>query len=586
MSMRRPSGLGVMVIAAVVAIMVWSAFDARETSTAVPVAEAAGHDVDTPAAAFVEAGQGDAQESNVEASTASPSRDDAEVAPRGALSTADVTNASTTSAPAASVEPFLAPRQGLKTRKIARAQLGSKIEAELQRKSLAGASVGIAVRSVTHGNELFARLGSTPLKVASNDKLLTSLSVLEALGANFRFTTRVLARGTISNGVLDGDLVIQGDGDPGDDVLDEALAKPLMLERLVRVVKDAGITRVTGGLIVDDTIFDREYVPPGWPKDQLHKEYCAPVAGFSLCQNMLTVRIQPGKAVGDPGVIKLEPDSGAYEVRNAVKTVAKNGKHEVGLPAPTQPGKVTISGTTPFNSKPEPIRVPVADPAKTAGQHVKRALERAGITIFGAVALTEARVASGAGVRLLGKVDAPLIDRLRVMNKDSTNSVAEHLYKRAGAQLHGVGSAETGGRAVLAALAKHGIDTDGAISEDGSGMGRGNRFTPRQIAALLAVLYRSTHRDAFLDTLPISGVDGTLKNRMDEPQYRQRVRAKTGYITKVSALSGYAQTDAGEVLAFSILINDFDVRKVGNSEMKDVQDDIARLLVDLAGVDS
>lgn len=584
--MRRPSGLGVMVIAAVVAIMVWSAFDARETSTDVAVAGTALHDVDAQGAALVEAGQGDAHESNADESPPAARRDDAEVAPRGAASNAEVSSTPSALVATASVEPFLGPRQGLKTRKITRAQLGGKIEAELQRKSLAGASVGIAVRSVTHGTELFARLGSTPLKVASNDKLLTSLSVLDALGADFRFTTRVLARGSIANGVLEGDLVIQGDGDPGDDVLDDALAKPLMLERLVRVVKDAGITRVTGGLIVDDTIFDREYLPPGWPKDQLHKEYCAPVAGFSLCQNMLTVRIQPGKAVGDPGVIKLEPDSGAFEVRNAVKTVAKNGKHEVGLPAPTQPGKVTISGTTPFNSKPEPIRVPVADPAKTAGQHVKRALERAGITIAGAVALTDARVTTGSGVRVLGKVEASLIDRLRVMNKDSTNSVAEHLYKRAGAQLHGVGTAETGGKAVLAALAKHGIDTDGAISEDGSGMGRGNRFTPRQIAQLLGVLYRSTYRDAFLDTLPVSGVDGTLKNRMSEPQYRERVRAKTGYITKVSALSGYAQTDAGEVLAFSILINDFDVRKVGNSEMKDVQDDIARLLVDLQGVDS
>lgn len=584
--MRRPSGLGVMVIAAVVAIMVWSAFDARTTSTDVAVAETAGHDADAPGTALVEAGQGDALESNAAESPASETRDDLEAAPRGAAPTVDVANAATTAHSAANVEPFLGPRQGVKTRKIARAQLGGKIEAELQRKSLAGASVGIAVRSVTHGTELFARLGNTPLKVASNDKLLTSLSVLDALGADFRFTTRVLARGTVSNGVLEGDLVIQGDGDPGDDVLDEALEKPLMLERLVRVVKDAGITRVTGGLIVDDTIFDREYLPPGWPKDQLHKEYCAPVAGFSLCQNMLTVRIQPGKAVGDPGVVKLEPDSGAFEVRNAVKTVAKNGKHEVGLPAPTQPGKITISGTTPFNSKPEPIRVPVADPAKTAGHHVKRALERAGITIAGAVALADARVTTAAGVRMLGTVETALLDRLRVMNKDSTNSVAEHLYKRAGAQLHGVGSAETGGKAVLAALAKHGIDTEGAISEDGSGMGRGNRFTPRQIAQLLSVLYRSNHRGAFLDTLPISGVDGTLKNRMDEPQYRQRVRAKTGYITKVSALSGYAQTDAGEVLAFSILINDFDVRKVGNSEMKDVQDDIARLLVDLQGVDS
>lgn len=584
MSTRRPTGLGVLAIAAVVAIMVWSAFDAREATTDVAAAGTAEQDHDAPNLAIADGGQGDAHESvPAESGDASDADHATDVAPRvdAARPTATVA-----SVPTGSVEPFLGPRSGVKTRKITRAQLDGKIEAELQRKSLNGASVGIAVVSVTHGKELFARLGDTPLKVASNDKLLTSLSVLEALGADFRFTTRLFARGSVTNGVLDGDLVVQGDGDPGDDVLDDSLAKPLMLDRLVRAVKDAGITKITGGVVVDDTIFDRQYVPPGWPKDQLHKEYCAPVAGFSLCQNMLTLRIQPGKAVGDPGVVRLEPDSGAFEVRNAVKTVAKNGKHEVGLPAPTQPGKVTVSGTTPFNSKPEPIRVPVADPAKTAGQHVKRALERAGVTVAGAVSLSDVRVTAGNGVRSLGAVETSLRDRLRVMNKDSTNSVAEHLYKRAGAQRFGVGSAENGAKAVMAALKEYGIDTDGAVSEDGSGMGRGNRFTPRQVAKLLSALYRSNHREVFFDTLPICGVDGTLKNRLDEPQYRQRVRAKTGYITKVSALSGYAQTDSGEVVAFSILINDFDVRKVGNSEMKDVQDDIARLLVDLEGVDS
>lgn len=575
--MRRPTGLGVMVIAAVLAIMVWSAFDARDAPE--PAVIAADHELDVGAASTEDAGGGDSHEP-----AALVAADASELGvPRG--TTVDVaTRAAETSA--VPVEPFLGPRQGLKTRKIARAQLGGKIEAELQRKTLAGTSVGIAVHSVTYGKELFARLGDTPLKVASNDKLLTSLSVLDALGADFRFKTRVLARGAVTDGTLNGDLVIQGDGDPGDDLLDPQLEKPTMLERIVRVVTAADITRITGAVIVDDTIFDREYVPPGWPKDQLHKEYCAPVAGFSLCQNMVTARISPANAVGDPGIVKLEPESGAFEVRNAVKTVAKNGKHEVGLPAPTRPGKVTVSGTTPFGAKPEPIRVPVADPALTAGTHVKRALERAGVTIAGGVRLTDARVEAGADVRLLGTVEASLLQRLRVMNKESTNSVAEHLFKRAGAALFGVGNAENGGKAVLAALRKHGIDTAGATPEDGSGMGRGNRFTPRQIARLLSALYRSANKDAFLGTLPVCGVDGTLKNRLDEAAYRQRVRAKTGYITKVSSLSGFAQTDSGEVLAFSILINDFDVRKVGNSDMKDVQDDVARLLVDLEGLDS
>lgn len=475
------------------------------------------------------------------------------------------------------IEPFAPPRAGKGARQVARASLAARIEQALAKPNLKKAKYGVAVRSVTHDKVLYERGADAALIVASNNKLMTTAAALATLGAEFEFETRLYARGSIgADGALHGDLVVRGDGDP--DVRDEEnLARPGLVERLADAARAAGLSRVTGALVVDDTCFDREYTSPEWKQNQLGQAYSAPVAGFSSLENCVTLQVSPGASSGAAARVLVVPESGVFQVQSSVRTGAPGSQHLIDVPAPVVPGRLVAKGTTPAKGTPEPITVAVAEPARTAGLRLKDALARAGIRVDGGLVLAESRLdEAAAGVSLLATARSPIGPALQKMNKESSNVVAEHLYKRCGFARAGKGTFASGGEAVLAALESLGIPRGSAASADGSGLARGNHFSAGQIAHVLDVLYRGPQREFVLETLAEGGVDGTLENRFKGDAYRGRVRGKTGYISGVSSLSGFAQADGGEVLAFSIVMNGY----TGGS-VKPIQDAIAELLVDL-----
>lgn len=456
-------------------------------------------------------------------------------------------------------------------RKVARASLASSVAAAIGAKGLAKAKIGLIALSATTGEVICERSADDPLIVASNAKVMTVTSALAWLGKDFEFKTRWMsAAKPDAAGVLHGDLTLLGDGDP-DCVPDGAADSELLLARLVAALRAAGVTRVEGDLVVDDRIFDRQYVPEGWTAAQLPHAYAAPVSGFSLMENCLRVQI----AASSPVKVEVDPASSYFNPVAAVSLGAPKSKNTIHVAAPAPAGTLKVTGTTPAGGRPEPLWVPIADPLRAAGHAVFTALSRAGVAMGGTVRFADAQTPAATGLVELAAVGSPLARVLMKLDKESTNVLAEHLYKRAGAAREGAGSFASGGRAVLAAMERNGIATRGAATFDGSGLSRANRFTPRQLAETLRALWRSDARDTVLETLPIAGVDGTLRKRFREPAYRCRVRAKTGYIAGVSTLSGYAATDSGEVICFSILVND------GGSAAKGAIDAVARLLVDL-----
>ncbi len=471
--------------------------------------------------------------------------------------------------------PFVEARASA-PRVVSREGLEGLVRKALRARCLTKASVGVAVVSVATGDALLTMNGDEPLILASNTKILTANAALSLLGPDFAFRTEAFALGDVeSDGTLQGDLLVRADGDP--DPID-ANGEAHLLDRLAELVRAAGIKRVNGRLVVDDTVFDREAVAPGWPRDQLSQDYCAPVAGFSQQENTLRVQVLPGGSPGEPARIELEPRGTVFRADVAIDTVGDRGVNLINVPAPVAVGRLSFRGKTSAGKKPEPFFVPIADPSRVAALLLEDRLRQLGIEVAGGVVLADAHTERTG--RSLGEVRTPLAEVLRKVGKESSNVLAEHVYKRVGAAAEGQGNFDSGGRAVLAALERRGIEVGAARSVDGSGLSRGNRYAPMQVARLLAAMYREggAARDVLVDMLPTAGVDGTLERRMTDAAYKGRVRAKTGYIAKVSALSGFAQTDSGEVLAFSVVMNGF---SGGNSEVKSVQDEIARLLVDV-----
>lgn len=458
---------------------------------------------------------------------------------------------------------------------VARSTLSERLNSLLADKKLAGAKISVAVIAADDGAVLFQKDADSASIVASNKKLFTTAAAIRVLTPSFAFKTRVYSTGAFAGGEVQGDLVVVGDGDP--DVMSAApTEKASLAGRIAAALIAAGVKRVSGDLVIDDHVFDRQFLPPQWKKDQLAHDYAAPVAGFSLYENCLVVRVKPASKVGALASVELLPRTSVLAGEVTLKTGGAKAKNSIGVPAPVAVGKVKISGQTPHGSSPVPLYLPLANPSATHPAALRDALIRAGIAIGGKARLADGKL-DVKTMRALATVESPLETVLHKLNKESSNVLAEHVYKRIGAAAYGAGTFQNAGKAVLETLRHFGIDTTGAASADGSGLSRGNTFSARQTALVLRAMWQSPARSMVVNSLPISGVDGTLRKRLTQNAYKGRVRAKTGYIAGVSTLSGYAATDSNEVLCFSILVNGVK----GSTAAKGVQDAIAKVLVDL-----
>jgi len=270
-------------------------------------------------------------------------------------------------------------------------------------------------------------------------------------------------------------------------------------------------------------------------------------------------------------------------VRNELRVADKAGEFRAGALRPDDAGVVRLTGEVGREVGRREIEVPVIDPTELFARCLLWHLDAQGIGLSGSVAVEAgAAAALGAGVEL-GRLETPLGNALIVANKESDNSISDHLFKVVGAAAGGEGSFEGGARAVLAFLAERvGTPTDGIVLRDGSGLSHRNRVTARAMTATLAAMAKAepAARDRYLRSLPVAGEDGSMEERLRDAPYTGSVRAKTGYISGVSCLSGYARTRGGRTLAFSILINDYGPRQT-NAQMKAIQDDLCRTLVDL-----
>ncbi len=263
------------------------------------------------------------------------------------------------------------------------------IEKALSHPNLKGADVGVEIRALSAGRVLFARGARRPLIVASNNKLVTTASALHHLGAVGKLQTRVYALGRVENHVLHGDLAVRGGGDPclSDRFYEKNFLEPLL--ELAKAVAEAGIHRVTGSLILDDTIFDRDYIAPGWPEDQLNRHYCAPVSGFSFLENLVWIEVSPAPRVMGNEVRSFFPKKAPFFLRGHVRTTGRKKENIIHIGRPDPNGRIQISGRTWLGNKPSRFSVPVRNPPAYFGALFLEALKRSGVAVEGGLSFPE-----------------------------------------------------------------------------------------------------------------------------------------------------------------------------------------------------
>ena len=433
---------------------------------------------------------------------------------------------------------------------------------------------GVLVVAPLTGDTIVSRNAGKLFMPASNQKLLTGALALTQLGADHRFETRLLGSGRVVNGTLVGDLAVLGDGDPS--VSDSLAGGDAMapLRAFADSLRARGIRRVGGRLLRAAQVFPDSTLGFGWAWDDLDFGYSAPVDALTFNEGYAEVLIIGARRVGGRVTVRTTPATTVPRLgRGDVRTAA--GPSDVRIAGDVRGRRplVHLTGTIAPN---DTVRLEVALRHPTAAylDAFAEALRARGITIRGGVDPDAIADTTGM-ITLATRRSPPLREILPRFEKPSQNQIGELLFKATARARTGVGSADSGRAVLERQLLAWGADSLGFAVRDGSGLSRHDYVTPETIVRVLDAMRRHPEFETFRTSLPVAGVDGTIRTRMRGTSAEGRVFAKTGTLDKARSLSGYVATPDGRLLLFSFLTNN---HVASNREADRVTDALASWL--------
>ena len=446
---------------------------------------------------------------------------------------------------------------------------------------------GLKVVDATTGETLYEKNADKYFVPASNMKLLTTALALDKLGVEYRFRTTVETNGKLAaNGTLVGDLILVGRGDPNlsnrkfpFDTKEEFDGQPeRVLAELADGVVARGVKEIHGDIVGDDSYFPRERYPDGWEIDDMVWEYGAAISAIVVNDNTVTLTLTPGERPGDPVTDSVEPATPEFAVKDAVTTSAAGVKADLRLAREPGSNAVVVTGTMPARGTSRKLLLAIQEPAQHAATLLGKLLADRGVKFHGKVR-SEHDPDPAAGMRtvLAEHLSLRLGDTVKLVNKISQNLHTEVLLRTAARQLGTWTTPEELAKFPEEFYVRAGIPDGDVVQSDGSGLSRHDMVTPRAFVALLQFAQKQTWFPAFYASLPVAGTDGTLNERMKDSLAAGRVHAKSGSVTHVRALSGYAETPAGRRLIFSFLANNQNGK---NHETHDAIDGLCQAMLE------
>ena len=461
--------------------------------------------------------------------------------------------------------------------------LQAKIRGTMARPELRRGSIGAKIVALDTGKVVFEENAEKYFMPASNMKSFTIAAALEKLSPNFRFVTSVYAASVPdASGTIKGDLTVYGRGDVSFSTAFYDSDYYKGLDNLVDRIVAAGVKRVEGNLVGDESYFSGGPLPPGWEWDDLQWYYGAEVSALPLNDNALDLSVKAG-AVGEPCVVSLLPVNTVVRIINTCVTGARGTGNTLTIKKDLDQNVLEISGSLPAGGEGFYKPVTVSHPAELFVALLKQRLEQKGVVVTGQLRVIGAKekaaraVASQAAPVQITQIESPPFALIAAKTmKPSQNLYTETILWALGEQLGNrpggrATSSDRGISVVRNFLTEIGVAPDGIIQYDGSGLSRHNLVTPASLVTVYTYMAKqSRYSYAWLDSLTIGGIDGTLANRFRGAKTKGNVRGKTGTIDQVSALSGYVTTTGGERLVFSIIINGVDREGLRNSTIDQI----------------
>lgn len=428
--------------------------------------------------------------------------------------------------------------------------LDDRIEELLQRENVSDAFWGVALYDLEAEETVYGRNASQAFLPASTQKVITSAAAIDILGSSHRYETTLYYDGSVQGAVMQGDLVLEGSGDPtfgssevpGDDPLQK------WSERLAEM----GVERIEGRLIADDDVFDDQRYPDGWIvnylTDQKGRHMGNSGGGLVYRDNVVPVRVRATRPGQAPSV-ETQPEN-ILSVTNRAETSSRWRGNTLQVNRTFSTNELVLTGSV-ARSYNGTLAVPVSDPTAFVLKSFEKRLHDAGIqTDLELLDVDDLNNPPDPDSPLFVEFSRPLAEITSEINKRSNNFYAEQVFRT----YAWGGSIRGAAKRTKTFLRTAGIDTRNLLLHDGSGLSRKNLVTPESMVKLLAHMDDHEERASFMASLPTGGERNTTLN------YRLRqvdVRAKTGSLEFVSALTGYTTRADGRQFAFAIFANNF-----------------------------
>ena len=453
-------------------------------------------------------------------------------------------------------------------------ELQARISQILQKAELAPAMVGIKVTSLDTGRVLFEQNANKLLRPASNMKLYTVAAALDRLSPDFRFVTSIYAAAKPdAAGVIHGDLTVYGRGDPSIAARFNNGNYFKGIDDLAARIVAAGVKRVEGDLVGDETYFIGPQYGAGWEWEDLQWWYGAEVTALTVNDNALDLAIKPGLQVGAPAVVTTGPPDPLLTIVNKVVTSAKGSRRDLTVYRGLGADELEITGSIALDDRGYSGGLGISRPALLFAYLLRASLAQRGVTFTGKTRTTGPLIAATAKADSaappsieIAQLQSPPLSLIAAQTlKPSQNLYTELILRTLGKVSAVPTSAANPNRTSEAAgvevvkifLNEAGVSSSSLVLSDGSGLSRNDMITAEATSQLLTYMHRHRYAAAFRDALPIAGVDGTLRNRLKGTPAENNLRAKTGTLSSASSLSGYVRDAAGEQLAFSIMVNNY-----------------------------
>ena len=418
-------------------------------------------------------------------------------------------------------------------------------------KLLENANISLIVKNLKSGSVVYEYRSKNSITPASTLKLVTTSTALEILGANFRFETKLEIDGKISSdSILNGNLYIRGGGDPT--LGSEKTGDADFLSKWLQALKNAGIKNIKGQIIVDESIFDDEGVNPRWTWEDIGNYYAPGIYGLSYLDNTCKVVLRSGKVGSTPEIIKTIPSIPEFSFNNQLKSTTINSDSAYFYGAPRSYQR-SIYGEIPANKNEFIVKSDIPNPGLLLAKDFQQKLLQNGFTV--SKVPTDKFDPTVKRKLIFTHFSPPLSEIVTETNIKSNNHYAEHLFRYLGLKYSAVGTTNSSLQVIKDFWKSKGLPVDQLFMYDGSGLSPTNAVSAHFYIELLTYMSsKSINKVVFKNSLPVSGVSGTLSGFLKNTPLQGKVRAKSGSISRVRCYAGYIDTNTKNY-AFVLMVN-------------------------------